>query len=82
MTKRRGKKARTLFMMPGYGRIVHPGFGKPYGNRPHITEHGTPVWMWRKRQAVRFYDRYGVQHGPEQTNVAPAVYYAYAMGWR
>lgn len=61
-----------------------PNFGSVYGGADpsYITDKGVPVWMWRKRQAVRFYDADGRQHGPEQRNVAPAVAYAIHYGWR
>jgi hypothetical protein len=48
----------------------------------YVIPDGREVWMRRKRQAVRFYDAAGVQVGPEQTNVAPAVCYAITENWR
>jgi hypothetical protein len=58
-------------------------WGAVYGGNPsYRTPRGRFVVMCRKRQAVRFYDAKGVQVGPEQTNVAPAVAYASYKGWR
>lgn len=63
-----------------------PRFGKLYGGElpsywvPTVGE-GGPVWMWRKGQRVRFHDHKGIQVGPEQANVAPAVAYAMSRGW-
>ena len=58
-------------------------FGRLYGgNEPAFyRQSGLPVWMFRKRHAVRFYDASGRQVGPEQRNVCPAVCYAMAHGW-
>ena len=58
-------------------------FGEIYGdpNTPaYITPEG-PVYMWRKRQRVRFLTADGRQVGAEQPNVAPAVVAAAAAGW-
>lgn len=55
---------------------------KPYGDRHYITRHGTAVAMYRRGQRVRFIDNAGKQVGPEQSNVAPAVAYAMARGWK
>lgn len=58
-------------------------FGRIYGSPEHpafITPDG-PVWMWRKGQKVRFFTAEGAQVGPEQSNVAPAVFAAHAAGW-
>lgn len=60
---------------------VNPGFGKPYAGVSYDVG-GRRVSMWRKDQSVRFYDDDGEQIGPEQSNVAPAVAYAYSQGWR
>lgn len=57
-----------------------PNWGEPYTDEPYRTEVGL-VWMWRKGQRVRFYTEQGVQVGPEQANVAPAVAYAVSQGW-
>ena len=60
--------------------VVSP-WGKPYGSDPSFkTPHGL-VWMHRKGQHVRFFDEHGEQVGPEQSNVGPAISYAYAQGW-
>lgn len=64
--------------------VPDPGWGKPYGSDggpSYVTGDGTPVFMFRKGQAVRFYDGSGQQVGPDQTNVAPAVAYAHSQGW-
>lgn len=60
-----------------------PAFGTIYGDPStpsYITPEG-PVWMWRKGQKVRFFTADGVQVGPEQRNVGPAVCAAIAAGW-
>ena len=59
-------------------------FGEIFGDaeRPsYFTREGTPVWMWRKRQRVRFLTADGEQIGTEQRNIAPAVCAAMAAGW-
>lgn len=61
---------------------VEPDFGKPYGTTPYVTPDGDELFMYRKGQKVRFFDARGVQVGPEQPNVAPAVAYARSQGWR
>lgn len=60
-----------------------PGWGEPYGALAYWTQGcpGTPLWMFRKGQRVRFYDSNGQQVGPEQANVAPAVAYARSQRW-
>jgi len=60
-----------------------PGWGVPYGgDGPHWrTDKGILVTMFRKGQAVRFYDQRGNQVGPEQRNVTPAVAYALQHRW-
>lgn len=58
-------------------------FGRIYGDAScpsYITPEG-PVWMYRKGQKVRFFTAEGVQVGPEQNNVGPAVVAAAAAGW-
>jgi hypothetical protein len=62
---------------------INPGFGQMYGRGPHYVTppNGLAVWMWRKRQRVRFYDEKGNQVGPEHKNVVPAVIWAAANGW-
>lgn len=61
-----------------------PGWGDHYGDgqTPNYMTPQGPVWMFRKRQSVRFYDITGSQVGPEQSNVAPAVAYAHSAGWQ
>lgn len=58
-------------------------WGRPYGGDlfPWVTTTGARVQMRRKGVKVRFYDAAGVQHGPEQANVWPAMCAAYAAGW-
>lgn len=62
---------------------IEPNWGEVYaGPGPAYMTHRGPVWMHRgKRNRVRFYDILGVQVGPEQANVAPAVAYAHAHRW-
>lgn len=57
-------------------------WGKPYGTTKYRTPEGALVAMYRKGQRVRFYDEDGQQVGPEQSNVAPAVFAADAAGWK
>lgn len=64
--------------------IVNPHFGQLYGCGPqaaYVTTDGTPVWMWRKGQRVRFYDAAGEQVGPEHRNVCPAIVWAASNAW-
>lgn len=57
-------------------------FGKPYGGEAR-TKSGVRVHMYRNgRNRVRWYTYSGRQIGPEQSNVAPAIAYAVAHGWR
>lgn len=59
-------------------------FGAVYGDPAtpsYITTEGTPVWMWRKGQRVRFLAADGTQIGPEHSNIAPAMCSAAAAGW-
>lgn len=64
--------------------------GKPYSsngigdkaNPDYVKPDGTGVFMYRgPGQSTRFYDATGAQHGPEQSNVAPAAAYAEQQGW-
>lgn len=55
-------------------------YGDP-SSPSYITTDGTPVWMWRKGQRVRFLTSDGVQIGPEHSNVGPAICSAAAAGW-
>jgi hypothetical protein len=63
--------------------VPDPGWGAPYGGLAYWTQGcpGTPLWMFRKGQRVRFYGPDGQQVGPEQANVAPAVAYAHSKRW-
>ena len=57
-------------------------WGTIYG-LPYDMPDGRRVWMCRgKGNRVRFYTADGEQVGPEQSNVAPAVAFALAYGWR
>jgi hypothetical protein len=48
----------------------------------YVTDDGATVTMERGRyNRVRFYDEAGEQHGPEHSNVAPAVVYTAYHGW-
>jgi len=59
-----------------------PGWGERYsGPCSAYQPPEGPVWMFRKGQRVRFYNDDGLQIGPEQFNVAPAVAYAISNGW-
>lgn len=59
-----------------------PGWGERYsGPCPAYQSPEGPVWLFRKGQRVRFYNDDGLQVGPEQSNVAPAVAYAISNGW-
>jgi hypothetical protein len=67
---------------------VIPNWGRPYGCDPqpaYLAQDDNfswlPVWMYRRGQRVRFFDRSANQVGPEQRNVAPAVAYAHWCGW-
>jgi hypothetical protein len=52
------------------------------GRPDYVTADGVEVWMERKRQKTRFLDRHGSQVGPVHRNLAPAVIWARAQGWR
>jgi hypothetical protein len=52
-------------------------------NRPdYVTTEGVEVWIERKHQKTRFLDAAGEQVGPVHSNLAPAVVWARAQGWR
>lgn len=55
-------------------------WGWCYGG-PVVTRDGRKLDLRRNGQRCRFYDG-DVQVGPEQRNVAPALAYAMAHGWR
>lgn len=48
----------------------------------YVTTDGVEVWMERKQQKTRFLDAEGNQVGPVHRNLAPAVAWARASGWR
>lgn len=56
-------------------------FGKPYGGG-WTTPDGKLLMMRRKGQRVRFFDEAGTQVGPEHMNVAPAVAWGIAQGFK
>lgn len=56
-------------------------FGRPYGEEPMVNNRGRQIFMHRRGQKVRFYDRNGRQVGPEHRNVAPAMAWAHASGY-
>jgi hypothetical protein len=58
--------------------------GKPYSGLVDVNADGQRITMYRgPRQACRFYDAdTGEQVGPEQSNVAPAIAWAMAHGFR
>lgn len=64
-----------------------PTFGTLYalygaGEDPsYVNEVGGEVWMYRRGQKVKFFDRAGNQVGPEHANVLPATMWAFANGW-
>ena len=52
-------------------------------DRPdYVTADGVEVWMERKHQKTRFLDAGGSQVGPVHGNLAPAICWARAQGWR
>lgn len=52
-------------------------------DRPdYVTTDGVEVWMERKRQKTRFLDDRDGQVGPVHSNLAPAIVWARAQGWR
>ena len=74
---------RDLLRVTAAGIAVWPEVGwHPYApGSPHQKgPRGRPVFMWRKGQKTRWYTKSGIQVGPEQSNVAPAVAAAHAAG--
>ena len=52
-------------------------------DRPdYVTADGAEVWIERKLQKTRFLDRHGNQVGPVHPNLATAIIWARAQGWR
>jgi len=52
-------------------------------DRPdYVTADGVEVWIERKGQKTRFLDACGSQVGPVHRNLAPAIIWARAHGWR
>lgn len=65
-----------------YPLIAMQEFGTPYGGTPHTRPGYDPIYLYRgKRNVCRWYRADGVQIGPEQRNVAPAVAWALANGY-
>ena len=59
-----------------------PGWGERYsGPCPAYQTPEGPVWMFRKGQRVRFYNDDGLQVGPEQADIVPAISYARSQCW-
>jgi hypothetical protein len=61
-----------------------PNFGELYGwgeEPSYVTDQGVEVWMYRKGQRVRFFDRAANQIGPEHHNVYPATVWLFFQGW-
>ena len=56
------------------------GWGKPYGIPMWRRSDGLKLYLRRHRIRCRFYDEHGVQYGPEQSNVAPAIAWAMHHG--
>jgi hypothetical protein len=48
----------------------------------YVTTGGVEVWIERKGQKTRFLDACGRQAGPVHRNLAPAIIWARAHGWR
>ncbi len=48
----------------------------------YVTPDGVEVWIERKSQRTRFLDARGAQVGPVHRNLAPAIAWARAHGWR
>jgi hypothetical protein len=52
-------------------------------DRPdYVTTDGVEVWIERQGQKTRFLDARGSQVGPVHRNLAPAIIWARAHGWR
>jgi hypothetical protein len=52
-------------------------------DRPdYVTADGVEVWIERKGQKTRFLDACSSQVGPIHRNLAPAIVWARAQGWR
>jgi len=60
--------------------MTDPGWGREYGS-PFVTEQGEARHLFRKGSHCRWYTEAGVQDGPEQRNVVPALIWAWAQGW-
>ena len=59
-----------------------PGWGVRYsGPCPAYQTPEGPVWLYRKGQRVRFYNDDGLQVGPEQADIVPAISYARSQCW-
>lgn len=80
LASRKQASADNLDWSNGWASLAGHGQG-PSEWGTWSTADGTIVKAYRKGQKVRFYDADGNQHGPEQSNVAPAFAYAEANGW-
>jgi hypothetical protein len=61
-----------------------PNFGEFYGASEapsYTTDTGVEIWLYRKVQKIRFFDRAANQIGPEHSNVYMATVWAFAHGW-
>jgi hypothetical protein len=65
-----------------------PTFGAVYGlygdgaeTPTYTNEVGGQLWMYRRGQRIRFFDRSGSQVGPEHPSAVPATIWAFAHGW-
>lgn len=56
-------------------------WGSPYGLTPYVNARGRKIYLYRKGQKCRWYDRHARQVGPEQRNVAPALSWAAVNGF-
>lgn len=59
----------------------NPGWGSTFISGPIYQTPDGLVWLFRRGHRARFYDKDGMQVGPELTNVAPALAYARSQGW-
>ena len=62
-----------------------PGPGwRPFGETPwtNLTDaDAAAIFLWRKGQRCRWMTADGVQYGPEQCNVGPAITFAIVNGY-
>lgn len=53
-----------------------------YGRIPYHRGSEAPIFLWRSGQRCQWRTEAGADIGPEQSNVAPAVAWALANGYR